>query len=100
MRRQLEKKIMDLPDISTKKMFGCPCYMVNEKLFVFLVTNGIVITLLNEEEKEELKRLTPTKYFQTGKRTVKKWTKIPLTSEDELLKYLPFIRMSYNHAKD
>lgn len=98
LRLQLEKEIMDWPDVSTKKMFGCPCYMVNEKIFVFLVTNGIVITQLKPDELKGLQKITNTLYFQAGKRTVKKWTKIPVTSETELMKLFPYIKMSYNSS--
>jgi hypothetical protein len=44
LRLRLENEVMDWPHVSTKKMFGCPCYMVKKNIFVFLVTNGIVIT--------------------------------------------------------
>jgi len=54
LRRALEKEIMDWPNVSTKKMFGCPSYIVNGKLFALLVTNGVVITKLNEQEKNDL----------------------------------------------
>lgn len=100
LRFQLEKEIMDWPDVSTKKMFGCPCYMVNEKIFVFLVTNGIVITQLKPDELKSLKKLTTTEYFQAGKRTVKKWTKIPVNSEKELIQLSPYIKMSYTSIID
>jgi hypothetical protein len=96
LRLRLEKEIIDWPDVATKKMFGCPCYMVNEKIFVFLVTNGIVITQLNPDEIKDLKKLTTTEYFQAGKRTVKKWTKIQVTSAKELVQLFPYIKMSYN----
>ncbi len=96
LRFQLEKEIIDWPDISTKKMFGCPCYMVNKKMFAFLVTNGVVIIKLRDEEKKDLQQITATEYFQTDTRTIKKWTKIPVKSENDLEKILPFIKMSYN----
>jgi hypothetical protein len=95
LRLQLEKEIMDWSDISTKKMFGCPCYMVNRKIFVFLVTSGVVIIRLSEEEKKELQQITPTEYFHTDTRTIKKWTKVPIDSEDDLNQLFPFIKMSY-----
>ena len=96
LRLRLEKEIMDWPDVSTKKMFGCPCYMTNDKIFVFLVTNGIVITQLEPDELKGLHKLTTTEYFQAGKRTVKKWIKIPVASEVEIMQLLPYIKMSYD----
>ena len=44
LRLAIEKEVLNWAHVSTKKMFGCPCYQAKGKLFVFLVTNGIVIT--------------------------------------------------------
>jgi hypothetical protein len=35
-RMKVEEEILKWEGISTKKMFGCPCYKVNDKLFGFL----------------------------------------------------------------
>jgi TfoX/Sxy family transcriptional regulator of competence genes len=98
LRRILEKEVMNWTNVTTKKMFGCPCYMVNKNLFALIVTNGVVITKLNENEKNELKQNNKTEYFQTGERIVKKWIKIPIVNYIEFEQILPFIKKSYNSA--
>ncbi len=40
-RLAFESEVLNWGRVSFKKMFGCPCYKVNEKLFEFLVTKGI-----------------------------------------------------------
>jgi hypothetical protein len=47
-RLALEGEILRWSQVSVKKMFGCPCYKVKNKMFVFLVTKGIVFTHLGQ----------------------------------------------------
>ena len=56
LRQALEKEILKWPQVDYKKMFGCPCYLANGKMFAGLVTKGLIITKLNETEKEELQK--------------------------------------------
>ena len=51
LRLVFEEKVLKWEQIDTKKMFGCPCYQDNGKLFAFVVTEGIVLTQLGEENK-------------------------------------------------
>jgi len=44
LRRVFEKEVLSWPEVSTKRMFGCPCYQADKRLFAFLVTDGLVIT--------------------------------------------------------
>jgi len=97
LRLALEKQVFNWPNVTTKKMFGCPCYQVNEKLFVFLVTKGIVITSLNEVEIEELTQKYITAFFQAGNKIVKKWVKLSIEPND-LGNILPYVRKSYESA--
>lgn len=53
LRQALEEQVLNWTGVTKKKMFGCPCYKANEKLFAFLVTNGIVITKLQPSDREE-----------------------------------------------
>ncbi len=34
-REEFEEEMLQHPNLSTKKMVGCPCYKAGEKLFVF-----------------------------------------------------------------
>lgn len=94
LRLALEERVLKWPEVATKKMFGSPCYQVSGKLFVFLVTRGIVITLLEEADIRELSQKYDTTYFQAGKKVVKKWIRLTIESED-LGMIMPYVRKSY-----
>lgn len=68
LRFALEKEILSWPQVSTKKMFGCPCYKVRGSLFAFLVTKGIVITHLEQIDREELSGKYKTSFFKLGRK--------------------------------
>ena len=98
LRLALEREILGWNQVSTKKMFGCPCYQVKGKLFVFLVTKGIVITQLQTADRIELSNQQQTTFFQAGKKTIKNWLKLPIENREELDKLIPFVRKSYQEA--
>ena len=98
LRLALEKEVLSWAHVSTKKMFGCPCYQAKGKLFVFLVTNGIVITKLEPDDKKELSNQRQTSFFQAGKKTVKNWVKLSVKGTEELDTIMPFVRKSYEHT--
>ena len=85
MRRLLEQEILHWPNVSSKKLFGCPGYQAGGKLFAFLVTDGVVLTQLEEAEREALFRQYPATFFQTHKGDL--WeTEIPF---DLAVDYVP-----------
>ena len=98
-RIHMEKTILTWPDVRTKKMFGCPCYIVKDVLFAFLVTGGIVITDLDDEDREKLSKTHRTKPFHAGKRTVQKWIQVSIKGKNELDSISSFIRKSYESAR-
>ena len=98
LRLVFEEKVLKWEQIDTKMMFGCPCYQANGKLFVFLVTRGIVITQLDKEDKETLSQQFPTTPFKAGKKTVQHWARVPINSKKDLNQIMPFVRKSYDRA--
>ncbi len=98
-RVKLEKEILGWPDVSTKKMYGCPCYKYNQKLFAFLVTDGVVLTKADDQDKEKLTKDFKVKPFQVATRTMKGWPQIPLDVTSDVKKIIPYIKNSYHHAK-
>jgi len=98
LRLALEKEVLNWPQISTKKIFGCPCYQAKGKLFVFLVTKGIVITQLELTDRQELSRKRQTSFFQAGKKIVRNWVRLSIKNKDDLDEILPFVRKSYEEA--
>lgn len=97
-RLRLEEKVLGWPSVSRKKMFGCPCYQANGKLFAFWVTNGLIITQLELSDKEKLSKKFRVSPFTTGNRVVQKWTKVQIGSVRDLDQVVPFVRKSYQSA--
>ncbi len=97
-RIRLEKEILSWPGVSTKKMYGCPCYKRQEKLFAFLVTDGVVLTKASEEDKIMVSKEFQIRPFQTANRTMRGWLQIPLGDDSDLRKILFFIEKSYHQS--
>ena len=97
LRKALEREILKWPKVDYKKMFGCPCYLGNGKMFAGLVTKGLIITKLNDKEKEEIKKIKPTKPFIAGDKIIKSWVQIELDPK-ELEKIIPYVKKSYERA--
>ncbi|HVQ01265.1 MAG TPA: hypothetical protein VMT57_07105 [Candidatus Thermoplasmatota archaeon] len=96
LRGQLEKEILSWPDVNTKKMYGCPCYKHGEKLFAFLVTDGVVLIKMTDADKAAVSKDFEVKPFQAGaKRIMYRWPQIRLKTFSDLQKLLPFIKKSY-----
>jgi len=96
----IEKDILSWPNVTTKKMYGCPCYKHKDKLFAFLVTDGVVLTKANEQDKIELSKQFKIKPFQAATRTMKSWPQIPLDEKSDIKKIITFIKNSYNNSKN
>ena len=98
-RLRIEKEILNWPDVTTKKMYGCPCYKYKDKLFAFLVTDGVILTKTSEQDKMKLSKEFTIKPFQASTRTMKGWPQIPVDETSDLEKIIPFIKNSYNQSK-
>ena len=99
LRLRIEKEILGWPYVTTKKMYGCPCYKYKDKLFAFLVTDGIVLTKASEQDKMKLSKEFKIKPFQAATRTMKGWPQIPVDETSDLEKIILFIKNSYNQSK-
>ncbi len=95
----LEKEILNWPEVTTKKMYGCPCYKHKDKLFAFLVTDGVVLTKASEQDKMKLSKEFSIRPFKAATRTMKGWPQIPIDETSDLTKIVPFIRNSYDQSK-
>ena len=98
-RLRIEKEILNWPDVTTKKMYGCPCYKYKDKLFAFLVTDGVVLTKASEQDKLKLSKEFTIKPFQASTRTMKGWPQIPVDETSDLDKIIPFIKNGYSQSK-
>jgi len=97
LRLAFEGQVLSWPRVTKKKMFGCPSYKADEKLFAFLVTKGVVIAKLDKNDREAISSIYPTT-FQAGKRTVQNWVKISIENKSDIDKIIPFVKKSYNNA--
>ena len=66
-------------------------------MFAGLVTKGIVITKLTDEEKLELSKVKKIGPFIAGEKVIKSWVQINLEAK-ELSKVLPYVKKSYQRA--
>jgi predicted DNA-binding protein (MmcQ/YjbR family) len=98
-RLKIEKEIFTWPEVTTKKMYGCPCYKYKDRLFAFLVTDGIVLTKASEQDNMKLSKEFSIKPFQAATRIMKGWPQIPVDGTSDLEKIIPFIKNSYNQSK-
>lgn len=97
-RDEFEDEILQYPILSTKKMFGCPSYKADEKLFAFLVTDGVVLTRLSEDERADAYNLPGVKSFESDQRVMKKWVQFPIKDKVSLEKVMPWVMKSYQNA--
>ena len=98
LRESLEAVVLGWPGVATKKMFGCPCYLVDKSMFALLMTGGVVLTRLDEKGKKELVAAFPTEPFQAGQRTVGNWLKVRMDDQSDVKRILKFVRKSYAAA--
>jgi len=93
-REELDREILKWPGVSSREMMGCLCYLHGKNMIAFLVTDGIVISRLSEQETNDLSKLSKKMAFKMGGKTFRKpvWE---LKTRENLLTILPFLRKSY-----
>ncbi len=99
-RKALEREVLQWPGVTAKPMMGCLCYFRGKRFFAFLVTNGIVITKLSEEDRAELSKRPDTEPFKMAGKTAKSWIRIALKDPNDLRPILPYVRKSYLAASN
>jgi hypothetical protein len=102
LRLALEAEMFNWPKVAARKMFGCPCYQANGKLFALVVSSGIVITRPADSDREVLEKqflAVPFKVEQsTGAKTMTVWLRVPALNRVEVNKLMPYLRKSYEAA--
>jgi hypothetical protein len=93
-----DERVLDWPSVTAKTMFGCPSYQAEDSLFAVLVTDGVALTRLPSEHREQVTRAFKTGPFQAGERTVTKWVQITIDDVAELDSLVPHIKASYESA--
>jgi TfoX/Sxy family transcriptional regulator of competence genes len=95
-----EADVLLLPEVTPRKMMGCPCYMAGNKMFATIVDDAIVITRLEEEERAELEAELGAGPFTHGSKIMTKWSKVPIEKEEDLKDILPYVMRSYEAAAE
>ena len=93
-RRDFEKSVMKWPGVVSRPMMGCLCYLYNRKFIGILVTDGIIIMKLAEEDQARLKREFGGKPFEMAGKTGRMWV-TPLRSTADVRKVMPFVKKRY-----
>jgi hypothetical protein len=65
-----------------------------------VVTGGIILTRLSEEERDSLLRDPAADYFTGHGRVITKWVHIAIRDPADLEGFLPFIEASYRAAAE
>ncbi len=98
LRETIEKDLLDWPKVTTRKMFGCPAYLADRRLFAFLVTEGVVITQLCKEDREALGEIYQTEPFTVRERTIERWVKVFIPSPEATARVMPYVKKSHSLA--
>jgi hypothetical protein len=93
-RDELEKEILQWPGVSSREMMGCLCYLHGKNMLAFLVTDGIVISKLSEEDEAALSKSNRRVPFKMGTKSIRKpiWE---LKTQANLRTILLFLKKSY-----
>jgi TfoX/Sxy family transcriptional regulator of competence genes len=98
LRLAIEEVLLDWDAVSTKKMFGSPCFLANGKMFGLLVTKGIVITKLDQPDRDVLFNKYQGVPFVVGNKIIQKWVRLPMENIGGFNEMLPFVKKSYDAA--
>ncbi|HEY88507.1 MAG TPA: hypothetical protein G4N98_02060 [Thermoflexia bacterium] len=98
LRETFEAEVLQWLKVTTRPMFGCPSYQVENYLFAFLVDEGVVITHLYKTEREILQRRCQVDDFHAGERILRRWGLASIKDREELGFVIPFVRQSYEEA--
>ncbi len=99
LRQRIESHVLDWPNVTTRRMFGCPAYLVDGKLFAFLVTDGVVITQIRKRDREEMGKIYSTEAFRAGEREIGRWLTIRIDDLDRIERVLLMVRKSYDTVR-
>ena len=93
-----EADVLLFPEVNPRKMMGCPCYMAGNKMFATLVDDAVVITKLDEGDRDVLMADHGAGPFTHGTKIMSKWMRVPVEKEEDLRQILPFVKRSYEMA--
>jgi hypothetical protein len=93
-RKAFESEVLKWKGVSSRPMMGCLCYFYNRKFIGFLVTDGIVVMKLSENDQTSLKEKFGGKPFEMVGQTGRLWV-TPLNGPKDVRSVMPFVRKRY-----
>ncbi len=93
-----EADVLLFPEVNARKMMGCPCYMAGNKMFATIMDDAIVITKLDDADRERLEADFGAGPFTHGTKVMGRWSKVPIEGEGDLAPLLPYVKRSYEAA--
>jgi len=95
LRVAFEGKTLHWPMVTARRMYGCPAYLADGKLFAFLVTDGVVITQIRKHDRETAASVFTTAPFKVGEREIERWVIITLEDVKQLNRLMKLVKKSY-----
>lgn len=100
LRVAFEKVVSRWPKVTVRRMFGCPAYVADGRLFAFLVTGGVVITQVRLKDRKALAEDNETVPFKAGEREIERWIQVMVDDPQALGRIIAYVRKSYQTALD
>lgn len=99
LRLVLEEEVLRWPGVVRGKMFGVPCHLAGGKLFAFLVTRGVVITKLEQADREALFQQPNVTAFRSANKVYRKWATLSIDDPKDMDGLMPSLRKSYEAVR-
>ena len=93
-----EAQVMAWPGVTGRVMFGCPAYRADGTIFALLITGGLALTRLDDQQQAALAEQFAVRPFVTDDRVIKKWAVVPIRGSTDLDELWPSVRQSYKNA--
>ena len=96
-RKEFDQILMKWKGVVSRPMMGCLCYFYNRKFVCVLVTDGIVVMKLGDEDQGKLKEELGGKPFEMAGKTGRMWV-TPLSSAADIKAVMPFVKKRYDEV--
>ncbi|MBI5695146.1 MAG: hypothetical protein HZC51_05300 [Nitrospirae bacterium] len=97
-RDAFDSEVLGWPDVTTRKMFGCPCYLARGKMFSFFVTDGLVLTNLSADAWNDLAEVAAMAPFEYGGKVITGWAHVDISGMPGPGPLMESVRASYEGA--
>lgn len=93
-RSAFEKKVLSWPKVTKHMTFGCPSYQANGKTFAILVTNGVLVTRIDQTTDDVHVDLCQNGTNHVKQRNIEHWIRVPVMDKDEIDQIIPIVKKS------